>query len=305
MDENKKIKIDFIGLGAAKSGTTWISKCLEEHPQVCFSKPKETVFFNREVIIFREPNIFTNKNKCFSEYRTKGITEYAKYFKHCNKKNIKGEWSVEYLNDPLTASEIKGEFPDVKLLICLRNPIERAYSHFHYFQHIHKFETSSMSFEEALVKHPIPYIYKSLYYSRLKPYFELFPRENILILIYEDIKENPKRFIRNIYKFLEIDEFFIPSSLDKKINNVTALKYPHLIKVYPTISNLLRKIKLGFLIRIFKKTRLKKIIKLTESKKTLERSPIKHETREYLQSKFKEDIENLEKLVGRNLDIWK
>jgi hypothetical protein len=162
----------------------------------------------------------------------------------------------------------------------------------------------SISFEEALKKHPIPYIYKSLYYSRLKPYFKLFPKENILVLIYEDIRKNPLKFIQNIYRFLEVDDSFVPPSLNKKVNNVVLPVHPHLIRLYSFISERLWKAGLGPLIKIFKKTKLKKAVDLLRAKKIFKKPPINIKTKQYLQNIFNEDIKNLEKLIERDLTIW-
>ena len=167
MKKKKNFKVDFIGIGAGKCGTTWISKCLAEHPQVCFSIPKETFFFNRDVGVFNDPNLISSSDQCYSKYDREGIKGYTKYFQHYKRGQIRGEWCVGYLGDSLASQKIKMEFPNVKILVCLRNPIDRAYSHFHFFKYTCNFESQSCSFEQALKMHPIPYVYKSCYYQGL------------------------------------------------------------------------------------------------------------------------------------------
>lgn len=305
MSKKKNVKIDFIGIGAARCGTTWISKCLAEHPQICFSKPKETGFFNRRVIIFKKPNIFINPEKCYSEYYKKGIEGYAKYFSHCKEGQIKGEWTVEYLHEPSVAKNIKKEFPDVKILVSLRNPIDRAYGHFYFAKYSQGFERCCQSFEEAFEKHPNFYKYFSLYFSQLKEYFELFPRENILVLIYEDIKKDPLKFIQNIYRFLGVDYSFVPPSLNERVNPTIKPVRPHFFKIYHPVLKALRKRGFRSFIDFLKQTKVGKLTSFIWAKEVIKRPPMNPETRKYLQQVFAQDIKNLEELIGRDLSFWK
>ncbi len=108
--QNKDFKIDFIGIGTGRSASTWIYECLREHSQICMSQPKETRFFNRNY--------------------EKGLKWYYKRFQNCSSFSIKGEYSPGYLVSLETPLLIKKHFPDAKLILCLRNPTERAYSHY-------------------------------------------------------------------------------------------------------------------------------------------------------------------------------
>jgi len=193
----KNFKVDFIGIGASRCGTTWISKCLAEHPEICFSKKKETHFFHKN-------------------YR-KGIQYYKKFFKHCDKNKIKGEFTPGYFAVPGTAKKIFDCFPETKLIVSLRNPIERAYSE--YFYNLTREIEDKTIFEEALRgRFKNKYLKRGKYYTNLKRFLDLFPEENILILVYEDIKENPVKFIQKIYKFLNVDPTYIPETLKKYVN---------------------------------------------------------------------------------------
>src|SRR3989344_5640213 len=108
MSGNINFKVDFIGVGAPKCGTTWIAECLAEHPDVCFSWNKEPHFFNRD-----------------REYE-KSLDYYRTYFKNCENKKLRGEYTVNYLYFDSAADRIKKHFPGTKIIIALRNPIERA-----------------------------------------------------------------------------------------------------------------------------------------------------------------------------------
>jgi hypothetical protein len=303
--EKEKFKIDFIGIGAAKSATSWIAACLADHSQICLAKEKETEFFNREINIFVQPNIFTKEKECFSKYDREGIKGYQKYFRHCQESMIKGEWSVKYLPEPQVAFKIKKEFPDVKILVCLRNPLERALSQFYYAKYHQGFEKCCQSFEEAFEKHPNFYRFTSLYSKALKRYFDLFPKKNILVLIYEEIEKNPLKFIQNIYRFLGVDDSFVPPSLEKKVNPTLRYFHPRLLKIYSQSLKILQKFGGENLINFLKKTQFKKLAEYIKAGEEIEEISIKPETKKNLQKIFTQDIKNLEKLIKKDLSFWK
>src|SRR3989338_8844309 len=112
MDQARPItKIDFIGVGAMRCGTTWIWQCLIEHPRICSIPKKEVNFFREE------------------SYEDR-LDEYLAKFSHCPTDSLKGEFTPSYINRLDCAERIKRFFPDVKIIICLRNPIDRAYDQY-------------------------------------------------------------------------------------------------------------------------------------------------------------------------------
>ncbi len=289
-------KIDFIGIGAQKSGTTWIYDCLCQHPQICGSRKKEVHFFSTTYSV--------HDKKDGRENYAKGMEWYQGFFNHCPEDYVKGEFSVFYLYDEGASALIKKHFPGVKIIACLRNPIDRAFSQYLNIARDFNMKDNSdyLSFEKA-VKKDLEIVERGLYYKQLKRYFDLFPKENILVLIYEDIQKNPIAFIQKIYKFLEVDDKFIPEAANKR--------------VFTTRKNWLMKYRIKFqnghrtgewLIKNSKRLKIYYIIKkiihflMPEPSNIIK---IKPETRKYLQNFYREDIENLEKLLGRDLNHWK
>lgn len=228
-------RVDFIGVAGMRCGTTWIYRCLAEHPQICFSSQKETCFFNNNYL--------------------RGLEYYKSFFKHCNcDKKIRGEFTPAYYIHEKIAERIRKHFPDVKILACLRNPIERILSHYRFKikigQKVHPSLAKELSLRPA-------YLIGGFYYQHLNRFFKYFDPENILILIYEDALNNPAKFIKNIYKFLGVNENFVPTMLHKRAN------------VSP------------------------------------EEGKMDKTTREMLREMYKDDIEKLEKLIRRDLSLWK
>ncbi len=314
MEDSKNFKVNFIGIGAAKCGTSWIAKCLAEHPQVFIPKNdvQQNGDFARKELLWFKDNIIAYKCQDFKKlfgllscYDKKGILPYLKFFEPAKENQVKGEISTVYMYDSSVAFKIKKEFPDVKILAYLRNPIERTYSHYYFNKYTTRVD-SSKSFEQAIKRYPAVYINTSLYYKCLKPYFDLFPRKNILVLIYEDIEKDPVKFVQNIYRFLDIDDSFVPPSLNKKINPTIKNKHPYILGLIHPLLVGAHKLGLGFLINKLKGiSAIKNTANILKSKENISRPPMKPETRKYLQQVFAEDIKNLEKLIGQDLSFWK
>lgn len=298
MEQKKNnFQVDFIGIGTIKSGTSWIYQCLKEHPQICASIEKEIYFFCRQ-----------------SKYE-KGLNYYQSYFSHCPNKMIKGEFTTNYLSNKKSSFLIKKHFPKVKLIACLRNPIQRVYSNYYYDKVRGK---RSGSFEKYLKETP-EYIQNGLYYTHLQEYLKLFPRENILILIYEDISKNPLQFIQGIYKFLEVNSNFNPPSLNQRVNPTSKdrlfVSWFSSVNFQKTLTFLKKHFWGRQLIKLLKLTKISTLLlflKVKNVKDVLDKSnkiflkpPMKPETRSYLQKIYKDEINNLEKLIDRDLSFWK
>ncbi|HEY4497926.1 MAG TPA: sulfotransferase, partial [Candidatus Paceibacterota bacterium] len=246
---SNNFKIDFIGIGAAKSGTTWIARMLEEHPNVCMSEPKEVAYFNE---LHRQGKQYFYRDKEKSMYNPdfhKPLSWYARHFAHCKHGQKKGEFSPVYFYDEKAAAEIKKHFPDAKLIVCLRNPIDRAYSDYWMIRETFKLEKSS--FEEALQNDPL-HIEKGLYFKQLSRYLKLFPREQIHIIFYDDIKEKPENTIRALYAFLGVNSSFIPRGVLRRSNWSKKARFKGIVQRMDLAVRFLTAARLGFVVRVLK-----------------------------------------------------
>lgn len=298
-NQNNSIKIGFIGVGAPKCATTWIYKCLDEHPQICMGRPKEIHFFNKDHG-FDNPDV---------EWRyPKGMNYYFSHFSHCPKDAVIGEFSSKYMYDKNSAELIKKHLPDVKIIMSLRNPADRTFSQYNHT--MSKTPGYFKNFESALKDEP-ELIEKSKYSEQIKRFLNFFPKENILILIYEEIEKNPVKFIQSIYKFLNVNDDFVPNSALIKIN-VSKARYSKSNKqaklIIFRVYNFLKRIPVISQLVAFVKSRgadvkiIKSIDKKTlKDKKTPALNP---EMREKLNKVFSEDINETEKLLDRRIDAW-
>lgn len=289
--------IDFVGIGAPKSGSTWISKCLEEHPEILFSSLKT----RKEIHFFNIQDVWGDNSTGRMSYYDKKIEWYLNQFPEAEDGKIRGEFSVTYMSDPIAYERIYKHFPDIKIIATLRNPIDMIYSLHWFFYHGAVIELPE-DFNETLDKGF--FIDKGMYYKHLKKYFDLFPKENIHIVFFEDVKKDPKAEIKKIYKFLGIKSNFVPPSLEKKVN-----------ETFQTRSKFFKNLVHGFLIftdkwqldglrmKIFESQMLQNIY--TKLNKKFEKyPPMDKKTKARCIKIFKKDIMELEKLLGRDLSSW-
>ena len=199
--EPKKLAPDFIIAGASKCGTSSIYYYLSRHPQVLLSHTKEIDFF-------------------VSNYQ-RGIDWYLAHFPSITDRPdfLTGEATPNYLRFPEVARRIKDTFPQTKIIILLRNPVDRAIS-----WHYHKLNTGLTSeniataiateierlanVSEAEITNTGFYnpdnIMSSLYIYKIKPWIELLGREQFLILKSEDFYLNPLQNMTEVFNFLDL-----------------------------------------------------------------------------------------------------
>ncbi len=288
-----KKSLDFIGIGAQKAGSSWLSENLKKHPDINLYKKKEIEFFNDRYSFYQK---LDRKN-----YR-KGIKWYLDQLKLKSDK-INGEISPDYIWDEKCAKRIKKDFPDVKIIAILRNPVKRAQSQY-------LFASQSLfiasTFEEAVKKFP-GFIERGLYYKQLKRYYNLFPKKQIKIILFEDIVNNPEKVIKDIQKYLGA-RIIIPEGLNNKVGTTKYPKHVFINKIFSSIQRI-KTTKIGDVLwknKLF--LRLKRDIGSFISRwnmKNQAKPKINPNTKEYLLKYFKKDINNLEKLIKRDLSQWK
>ncbi len=185
-------------IGAAKSATTSLYDILRQHSNVYLPS-------------FKEPHFFDNPDNY-----DKGIAWYSKtYFSRALKQNKIGDFTPTYLFESKAAERIYKDLgPNTRFIIILRDPVERAYSH---YLHSKRDQNETLSFFDALEKEKsriqssyldklrFSYISQGLYYNMLKEYFKFFPKNNFLIISFEDeFVKKTKETIDNIFDFLDV-----------------------------------------------------------------------------------------------------
>jgi len=194
---------DFLIAGAPRCGTTWLYHLLDRHPDVFMAKPVKP-----------EPKFFL-----VDELYARGPDYYAeRWFSNVPPGQVAGEKSTNYLESEVAAQRIRETVPRIKLVFILREPAARAYSNY-LWSRMNGLESDD--FETALererhreqeypveqrVSRPHSYFSRGLYARLLRPYYDAFPGENILILKYDEMVASPGRLAARLHRFLGISE---------------------------------------------------------------------------------------------------
>ena len=175
----------FLGIGASRSGSTWLDRQLRAHPDIYMPTRRKEVHF-------------------FDSYYECGIGWYERFFPGNDKALLYraiGEFSPGYLSHPEAPKRIKRHLCDIRFLLILRDPVERAYSQWKY--RLQK-RAERRSFEQFMAEEEEP-VRLSFYGEHLDRYFALFRRECFLILIFERVIANPVATLDSVASFLGID----------------------------------------------------------------------------------------------------
>jgi len=198
------MKVDFFIVGAPKSGTTSLYHYLDQHSDINMSIVKEPNYFSAEEL--KRQDLYY-KSKIIST-----IDEYDKLFKNQKGNQLLGEASVSYLFYPDVAGKIKLYNPNAKIIILLRDPIERAYSHHNMDRRLGyvKDDLSNIINDSSVMNHSLyyqQYIQLGQYYTQVKNYIDVFGRDNVCVMLYDDLKENNKDLTDKVISFLKLKEY--------------------------------------------------------------------------------------------------
>src|SRR3954454_23553703 len=201
----------FLILGAAKAGTTALYHYLKQHPEVCMSEIKETNFFALmgRPLDFRGPGDQEHINR-FS------VTTWGAYhsrFPDLTDAKAVGEASPLYLYSPEAPGRIARWLPRAKLVVILRDPVDRAYSAFLHL--VRDGREAVRDFGEALRReksrvadhweHIWHYRAMGLYHEQLKRYADRFDRAQMRIYLHEDLEADPRGVLQDLFRFLGVD----------------------------------------------------------------------------------------------------
>jgi hypothetical protein len=305
---------NFLIIGAAKSGTTAVWHYLRQHPEIYMSPTKHTRFFAFEV---EEPSFQgpaptmrgpAGKNQSVP-YAITDIDAYHALFDGATCEIAIGEASHSYLYQPQAAQRIRNYSPEMKLIAILRNPAERAFSHYRQMvrdgrELIPDF-AQALAEEEARVRDDwwpdFHYIQTGLYYAQLKRYFALFERDQLKIYLYEDLDSDPFGVSRDIFRFLGVHESFAPQAAarynasGRPKSKILHLSLQKLRRAVPVAERFLPERQYRRLLRVGSSLHNHNLTK-TRLSPDLRRKAI--------DDYFREDILRLQALLQRDLSGW-
>lgn len=224
---------NFFIAGAPKAGTTSLHHYLNQHPEIYMSPVKEANYFASEIRLenFAEEHQdevrrdmeamrdYLAGPMIVKRFGAVGLKweDYLQLFRNAGGRKAVGESSVVYLWSETAAKNIFERIPDARIILILRDPAERAFSH--YQQLARKGQTGASFFETC--KHAMnqndgkyrtfwPFLELGLYADGVKRFLDLFPRENVRITIYEDFQRDAVTFIAGLLRFLGVRDDFRP-----------------------------------------------------------------------------------------------
>jgi hypothetical protein len=247
----------------------------------------------------------------FSDERlwARGFDWYEALFNRCRAETPAGEFSTSYLTSPVAAERIERRYSGVRLVALLRHPVNRAYSHY-----LHDIARGAVRpgtpFAEALAAHG-EYVEEGRYAVHLDPYLDRFPRDRILLLVYEDSLREPLAFVQSVYRFLGVESSFVPSNLGMRINAARTPRFPWMDRALSGLSRLVRDCglqrlwwysgRLGFGNRIGLANRLRAA---NAKPAPLTAQGLTCAERARLSQAFAKEVEAVERLLGRTLPGW-
>lgn len=197
---------NFYAVGGVKAGSTFLYKHLKRHPEVFLPTEKELMFFQPE----------RSDSTSLEEYRAL-YADGAGY-------KARGEITPHYLVDPNVPGRIREVEPEAKIIIVLRDPVDRAYSH---YWNERRYYWDSRSFREAVRRYEnesadeerrqsMPelrwrsqnYVEEGFYYEAVRRYFDAFGREQVLVLLFDDLTRNPNAVLMRIAEHIGVDPGF-------------------------------------------------------------------------------------------------
>ena len=286
---------NFFCVGTQKAATTTLHDILKQHPNIYLPPSKEPWFFHRD-----------------EKYR-KGLAWYEnEYFSGYNNEKTVGEITPEYMYFEKVPGRIFKELgPDILFLFVLRNPVDRAYSH--YLMTCRRgFETLSfekaVKFEHARInsgfKEKIHYSYLSRgkYCEQIERYVNFFPKKNMMFLIFEeDIVLNIEKSINRILLFLDVEEIKLDCNIQSNPATMPKIK---LFRDLIYTPNFLRRIMKLFVPSSDLRSKIRNMLDMLNQRP--HQSP-KLDTvirRQILEKYFQEDIKRLEEIIQRDLTCW-
>jgi hypothetical protein len=286
----------FVIIGAAKAGTTALYWYLADHPEVFMSPVKETNYFafglDRDGRpLYGDPELHRFPIRSFAEYEA--------LFSGSDGALAVGEASPIYLECPQAATRIREVVPGARIVCFLREPVDRAYSDYLMYLRARgrKLDPDRDLTPDAPWARPESHWMQiSRYHEALSRYYDRFPREQIDVFLFDDLKTDAAACVRDVFAALGVDPGFAPD-----------LETPHNIGGLPSSRTLERVLTSRSVRRVVEPwipRRVSDAVRRVRTKNLKKAPPLPGQLRAELLRHFHDDIAETAALIGRNLDHW-
>lgn len=269
---------DFLFIGPDKAGSTWIFEILHDHPECFVPEIKDIYFFDR--------------------FYDRGLDWYLSFFSDAGPHHkAVGELSHDYLFSTNAAERIQKDFPDIRLISCLRNPVERSFSNYLF---LIRSGLTRLSFEEALDSFP-ELIQNSLYHEHIARYLRLFSKEQVKILFFWNLREDPAAFAKEIFDFLGLS-FRDDIDYERKVIPSSRPRSHLLAYLMRHGAGLARRFRMETIVGKVKNSPYSDLLYIPYT--SVDKPKISIDTRTRLNSIFEDDIRTLQDLLEVDLSRW-
>lgn len=292
---------NFVIAGTARSGTTSLYYYLKQHSDIGFPKQKEPKFFSSLGLTFPHAG---PGDQNVDRLMVRDFDSYQKLFDGLEGKARIGEASSDYLfHHKHSAAEMRRVLGDVPIILCLRNPVDRAYSA---YQNLVRDQRETLSFVDALVAEEQrlgnnwdwmwAYKHGGLYADQVATFSRTF--SSVKVVLFEDLEKDPPKVVRELFDFLGV-------ARDVPVD--TGTRYSHSGKARNRLVAFLsnRDNALAFTLRRVALKLVPRSVLERIASRSLEKEDMDADTRAVLRCYFHDDIARLEVLLGRSLGVWK
>lgn len=276
---------DFFLVGAAKAGTTSLYTHLKRHPEVYLPEVKESIYFSPEIRGGIHRDLYSNLDRYRARY------EEARGYKAI------GEVSSTYLAAVDSAVRIREVSPAARIIIILRDPVERAFSHYLYYQTTQD-ESTAVSFADALRRYrnksaegwwmSEEYIVHGFYHAQVRRYLDAFGTDQVQVLLFDDLAKDPNELLTRIARHIGIDPSFF-AGLD-----VSEARNPYSVPK----SSFVRWARSHGFTKLMPRSL---VLSLRPLFFNMKKPPLDQESRRFLQELYTPEVSGLENLLGRSL----
>jgi hypothetical protein len=291
----RETKPNFIIIGASKAATTSMYYYLKQHPDVYFPASKELHYFTYDKVA---KNSSGPGDRAVLQTLCRSRDEYKAHYGAVSGEGAIGEVSPTYFYFSNISERLLSELGNIRIIIMLRNPIEKAFSQ---YMHLVREGRERLSFYDALMSEEKRmangwgdmwrYKESCLYSERVEKYIKVFNRKNVHIILFDDLKTNAACVLRKTFTFLGVDPDFRPDT--SKVYNKTGMPRSRFIADLISKPSILKKI-----VRTTLPSSLRMKLRLSlTNMNTGKKCEIDSKSRKYLNKYFDDDILKLEKIL--------
>lgn len=271
--------VDVFHIGPQKAATTWVYHCLNEHPEVA-CPPNDSIHY-------------------FDIFYHRGRSWYEDFFSEAREGQKLFDPTPSYIRSPWAPRRIAKENASAKIILCMRHPIKRAFSH---YWHEKKKNKINFDFSEVLENYDLfaSWIEPGFYAEHIQRYLDYFEREQIFCQHFDDLEANPEDFLQQILTFIGVDPEFKSTFLHRKVNvaGPSTITGKLIGKLKSTLDY--RGIRIGFINSLYESS----LSAIVSGKLEYKRGVAK-EVYEMLWEICEPEVERLEHLLDIELTSWR